>query len=374
MTVLDHARFGTRVAREVIDVRNTLEDLPPGWWAVVVTFEGRTTAIRYATLTPAADLTVGEWCGLAGRWRSSMTRADYIAGVEQIRARIAAGTIYQVNLCRILSQPLEHWPDLAALAAVLDRGNPAPYAGLIDAPSAGVGVVCASPELYLSIDGTRIRSGPIKGTAPTPEALLPKDVAENVMIVDLVRNDLSRICAPGTVEVEALCALEHHPGLVHLTSYIGGQVRAGTTWPRILDATFPPGSVSGAPKSTALATIGAVETSARDAYCGAIGWIDTRDPWHPRAELAVGIRTFFVRPAESGPELCFGTGAGITWDSDPAQEWAETELKAARLIDLATGSSRTRDEMETRAATPALGSAGDDDREHRIWKGRAHGQ
>jgi para-aminobenzoate synthetase component 1 len=270
-----------------------------------------------------------------------MARDAYEDGVREIRNRIAAGTVYQVNLCRVLSHPLDGWPDLDALAAILEVGNPAPYAGLIDARSAGVGVVCASPELYLRLDGRRVTSGPIKGTATAPEELLPKDVAENVMIVDLVRNDLSHVCEPGTVEVEALCALEAHPGLVHLTSYVAGDLREGTQWRDLLEATFPPGSVSGAPKSTALRTIGDLETQARDAYCGAVGWIDTREPGRPRAELAVGIRTFFIRSG-TGPdgapvlELCFGTGAGITWDSDPAGEWAETELKAARLIGLAS--------------------------------------
>src|SRR5690606_30953539 len=153
--------------------------------------------------------------------------------------RIAAGTVYQVNLCRVLSQPVATWPDLAGLAAVLERGNPAPYAGLINAPSAGVGVVCASPELYLGIDGRDIRSGPIKGTAATADGLLPKDFAENVMIVDLVRNDLSHVCEPGTVEVEALCALEEHPGLAHLTSSVAGRLHAGASWADILQATFP---------------------------------------------------------------------------------------------------------------------------------------
>jgi para-aminobenzoate synthetase component 1 len=271
-----------------------------------------------------------------------MARDAYEGGVGEIRRRIAAGTVYQVNLCRLLSHELDDWPDLDGLAAVLEQGNPAPYAGLVDVRSAGVGVVCASPELYLRVDGRRVTSGPIKGTATTAEALLPKDVAENVMIVDLVRNDLSHVCEPGTVEVEALCALEQHPGLVHLTSYVAGDLRDGTGWDEILEATFPPGSVSGAPKSSALRTIGDLEPEARGAYCGAIGWIDTREPGRPRAQLAVGIRTFFVRfragPGGSPfPELCFGTGAGITWDSEPALEWAETQLKASRLVRLASG-------------------------------------
>lgn len=360
MARVDHARFGTVEARGLAEVREDLTDLPAGWWAVVVTFEGQVTALRFSDVCDGAVgaeaplVSESSWAGLAGEWRTSMGREAYEKGVGEIRRRIAAGTVYQVNLCRVLSRPLDGWPDLDPLSAVLQQGNPAPYAGLVDARSAGVGVVSASPELYLRVDGRRVTSGPIKGTATTAEALLPKDVAENVMIVDLVRNDLSHVCEPGTVEVEALCAVETHPGLVHLTSYVAGDLRDGTDWGEILEATFPPGSVSGAPKSSALRTIGDLEPEVRDAYCGAVGWIDTRRPGQVRAELAVGIRTFFVRsrtlPSGSPAyELCFGTGAGITWDSDPALEWVETELKAARLVRLASepsGLARSGTDLE----------------------------
>lgn len=337
MRRVDHARFGSVAGRGLAEIRSSLDALPPGWWAVVVTFEGEVTALRFEEVCDAPPLPTGAtWRGLTGGWRTSLARDAYVEGTERIREHIASGTVYQVNLCRVLSHPLALWPDLTGLGAVLARGNPAPFAGIVDAPAARLGVVSASPELYLRVEGSTITSGPIKGTAPTPDRLLVKDFAENVMIVDLVRNDLSHVCEPGSVEVEALCALEPHPGLVHLTSYVSGRLRDGVTWAAILDATFPPGSVSGAPKSSALRVIRELETEPRGAYCGAIGWIDTRDPAHSRAELAVGIRSFFVREGPDGLNLCFGTGAGITWGSDPAQEWAETELKAARLIGLAS--------------------------------------
>ncbi len=121
--------------------------------------------------------------------------------------------------------------------------------------------------------------------------LLAKDYAENVMIVDLVRNDLARVCRPGTVRVDRLCALEEHPGLVHLVSDVTGDLRAGVGWPEILDATFPPGSVSGAPKHTALQAIADLEPAPRGPYCGAVGWVDADTD---RAVLAVGIRTFWA--------------------------------------------------------------------------------
>lgn len=342
MRRVDHARFGSLAGCGLAETRESLTDLPPGWWAVVVTFEGDVTALRFDQVCDASPRVVGApWRGLTGEWRTSLARDAYLAGTERIRGHIAEGTAYQVNLCRMLRHPLARWPDLAALGSVLEQGNPAPFAGVIDAPTARVGVVCASPELYLRIDGPTVTSGPIKGTARTPAGLLAKDFAENVMIVDLVRNDLSHVCDPGTVEVQALCALERHPGLVHLTSHVTGRLRDDVGWAEILDATFPPGSVSGAPKSSAVKVIGELETEARGAYCGAIGWIDSRDPTRTRAELAVGIRSFFVREDPGGLVLCFGTGAGITWDSDAANEWAETELKAARLIGLASGSGLT---------------------------------
>ena len=146
------------------------------------------------------------------RWRSSLDADAYRASVAEIRERIAAGTVYQANLCRVLEHDLDESADLDGLDALLREGNPAPYAGRIRVAAAGLDVVSASPERFLSRSGERLVSSPIKGTATTADRLLPKDVAENVMIVDLVRNDLSRVCHEGTVDVEALCAVEPHPG------------------------------------------------------------------------------------------------------------------------------------------------------------------
>ncbi|PRH76232.1 chloride transporter, partial [Streptomyces solincola] len=270
----------------------------------------------------------------AGDWTSSLDRAAYTAGVRRIREHIAAGEVYQANLCRVLSAPLPDpaAADVDALTALLARGNPAPYAGTIRLPAHGVEIATASPELYLRRVGTTVESGPIKGTGRTAADLLDKDRAENVMIVDLVRNDLGRVCATGSVTVPELCAVEPHPGLVHLVSTVRGRLAPSAGWPELLGATFPPGSVTGAPKSSALTIIEALETAPRGPYCGGIGWVDAD---RRTAELAVGIRTFWIdRPAGA---LRFGTGAGITWDSDPEREWAETELKASRLLAVASG-------------------------------------
>jgi para-aminobenzoate synthetase component 1 len=275
----------------------------------------------------------GQWQGpTPGDWTSSLDHAAYTAGVRRIRAHIAAGEVYQANLCRVLSAPLAPDADIDALTALLARGNPAPYAGTIRLPRHGVEIATASPELFLRRTGPVIESGPIKGTGRTEADLLDKDHAENVMIVDLVRNDLGRVCATGTVTVPDLCVVEKHPGLVHLVSTVRGHLRADTGWPELLAAAFPPGSVTGAPKTSALTIIEALETAPRGPYCGGIGWVDAD---RATAQLAVGIRTFWTDRAEG--VLRFGTGAGITWGSDPEREWQETELKAARLLGVASG-------------------------------------
>jgi para-aminobenzoate synthetase component 1 len=343
MRGVSEARFGSLVARGVRAVSHDADDLTSGFWVVVVTFEGALTAVRMddvrrgpdAGWAPAAGPDGARWPQLVGGWRTSLDRTAYVEGVAEVRRRIAAGTVYQVNLCRVMEHDLPEDARVADLGARLARGNPAPYAATLDLPEAGLEVACASPEAYLVRRGRRVTSRPIKGTAPTAAELLAKDYAENVMIVDLVRHDLGHVSLPGTVEVDHLCRVEEHPGLVHLVSDVSGSLREGTTWRDLLAASFPPGSVSGAPKHTALQAIADLEPVPRGPYCGAVGWVDAdRD----EAELAVGIRTFWVaRDAAGGRVLRFGTGAGITWGSDAEGEWRETELKAARLVALATG-------------------------------------
>ncbi|MEW2354072.1 chorismate-binding protein [Spirillospora sp. NPDC029432] len=321
------AYAGGLLATGLRDVTSDLGALESrGWWAVAVTYEGKVTCARFDRVERAPH-PGGRWVP-PGEWSSSLDEAAYVRGVERIRAAIGDGIVYQANLCRILSAPLPDGAEIAGLGARLARGNPAPYAMTLDVP--GLRIASASPELYLSRDGAVIESRPIKGTGRTERDLLPKDRAENVMIVDLVRNDLGRVAEVGSVEVTELCAVESHPGLVHLVSTVRARLDRGYGWPELIDATFPPGSVTGAPKSSALALLDELEPVPRGPYCGAIGWVDADSR---RAALAVGIRTFW---AEDGL-LRFGTGAGITWGSDPAREWRETELKAARLLEVASG-------------------------------------
>jgi len=357
----------------VVDVLAEPERLAAGLWFVVADFEGRVRAWQFEHdgegVPPATGEIAGApWQGPASdAWRSSMSREEYCRAVESVRARIFDGDVYQVNVCRVLSAP---WParrsgpdgpsphgvathgpgphEARALAEVLAAGNPAPFGGHVavdgdGAPAeARVWVVSASPELFVRLDGATVVSAPIKGTATEAGGLLDKDRAENVMITDLVRNDLQRVCVPGSVRVPALLALEQHPGLVHLVSTVTGELEPGllsdpARWRRLLGATFPPGSVSGAPKEAALGLVAALEPVPRGPYCGAVGWVDADAG---RAELAVGIRTFWSEPDETGDHvLRFGTGAGITWESDPEAEWEETRLKARRLVALASQAS-----------------------------------
>jgi len=315
---MDVARFSDREARGVTDVLTGAQALAAldttGFWVVVATFEGEVTAVRFAEVRSGAQTRAGGvpraavgWLPLAGAWTSSLDRTAYLAAVREVRRRIASGTVYQANICRVLRHPLDETADLEGLEIVLRQGNPAPHAALVRVGAAHLDVVCASPELFLRRDGSRLVSEPVKGTATAAEAMLRKDYAENVMIVDLVRNDLSHVCVPGSVDVEALCAVVAHPGLVHLVSTVAGRLRPGRD----------------------------LETSPRGPYCGAIGWVDAD---RRQAELAVGIRTFWADHDDAGRRwLSFGTGAGITWGSDPAAEWAETELKAERLVGLASG-------------------------------------
>jgi para-aminobenzoate synthetase component 1 len=343
------ARFGDRVATGLADVTSDPAALDStGFWAVAADFEGRLTCARFTDVReePVAAPVPGAWRGpSAGDWTSSLDRAAYTAGVRRVREHIAAGEVYQANLCRVLSAPVAPGADVDALTALLARGNPAPYAGTIRLPEHGVEIATASPELFLRREGRIVESGPIKGTGRTEADLLEKDYAENVMIVDLVRNDIGRVCATGSVTVPELCVVEKHPGLVHLVSTVRGELRPEAGWPELLAAAFPPGSVTGAPKSSALRIIDALEKAPRGPYCGGIGWVDAD---RGTGELAVGIRTFWIDRADPGtPLLRFGTGAGITWGSDPEGEWRETELKASRLLAVASGAYEASGEVLT---------------------------
>ena len=327
------AVVGGRLATELVDVTSDLGALDSeGFWAVVLPFSGEPICARFANVRPARPWPGPPWQGPdPSAWTSSLSGEEFRAGVRSIRASIAVGDVYQVNLTRRLSAPLPPGADVAALGAALAEGNPAPYSAVVRIPSIGCHVASASPERFLARHGELVSSSPIKGTAPDPSGLTAKDRAENIMIVDLVRNDLGRVCEFGSVDAPDLLALEHHPGLVHLVSTVTGRLRPKMGWADAIEATFPPGSVTGAPKIAALSQIAALEPVERGVYCGAVGWVDAD---RCEGDLNVAIRTFWV---DDGM-LHLGTGGGITWDSEPDDEWAETELKARRLLRVASGS------------------------------------
>jgi len=316
--------MGGRLATDLIEVSHDpvcLED--GGFWAVSTTFENEFTAAKFGTVIDAPFPTTS-WIPMRDSWRSSLHADEYIEYVERIREAVADGCVYQVNACRRLTHH-DDGQSLRGLFSEILKNNPAPWACYFEVP--GVMIASASPELFLSRDGSTVKSSPIKGTLPTnSQQFGAKDQAENVMIVDLMRNDLGQICKSGTVEVPRLLSSEEHPGLQHLVSDVQGQLFEGISWTQILTALSPPGSVSGAPKSSATRVITENEI-ARGPYCGALGWIQG-----DQAALSVAIRIFW-----KDTQINFGTGAGITWSSDARAEWEETQLKAKRLISIAGG-------------------------------------
>ena len=326
------AVVGGRLATGLRDVTSDLTALDSsGFWAVVLPFEDEPVCARFDSVRPATPWRGRPWQGPArDSWTTSLDEAAFVAGVAAIRDEIASGGVYQVNLTRRLSAPLPPDWSIAALGAALAQGNPAPFSAVVQLPDRGVHVASASPELFLGRRGCTVWSSPIKGTAATADGFLAKDSAENVMIVDLVRNDLGRVCATGSVETPALLGVEAHPGLFHLVSTVRGRLRPDAGWPELIGATFPPGSVTGAPKLAALEVIRRLEPVPRDVYCGAVGWVDAD---RAEGELNVAIRTFWAAEGR----LHLGTGGGITWDSDPAGEWAETQLKASHLLAVVSG-------------------------------------
>ncbi len=300
----------------------------------------------------------------ADRWTSSLTFDRYRAAERAIHGHLDAGDCYQVNLTRRLTH--DRAVDPVELFVALDHHNPAPHACLLRFGTRGpaLAVVGASPELFLRIDHDDLTTRPIKGTHRDAEPLRTsaKDRAEHVMIVDLARNDLGRVCIAGTVAVTELMALESHPGLHHLVSTVTGRRRAGVTLGAVMRAMFPAASITGAPKPSVMQIIEDLEPVRRGVYCGATGWVDHDTS---RAEFAVAIRTFTVTARHTD----LGVGGGIVADSSAESEWDETELKARRLLETARGSaSGDRDERNPSTGSSAHDSASTSGRQHRAGR------
>jgi len=318
--------MGGVLARDLIEVSSDPRCLADGdFWAISTTYEGEFRAAKFKAITNEPFPTVSTTARVSGKWESSTSESEYIKYVEKIREEIASGGVYQVNACRRLSVKSSATLDLA-FANIL-KSNPAPFASYLQ--FSDMEIASASPELFLTRDGDQIKTSPIKGTKRSvSEKFGSKDRAENIMIVDLMRNDLGQVCIPGSIAVPDLLRDEDHPGLSHLVSDVTGQLLSGISWAEIFTALLPAGSISGAPKSAAKRIISELEPTARSTYCGVLGWVHG-----DQAVLSVAIRTFW-RESEF---IHFGTGAGITWSSDAKAEWEETQLKAERLISIIGG-------------------------------------
>ena len=264
--------------------------------------------------------------------KSNFTPEKYIKAVNRVREYIAAGDVFQVNLSQRFEADLEIPP--YELYKRLRKVNPAPFASYLNFP--GVAIVSASPERFLKVRGDLVETRPIKGTRPRGRDPVEdgrmaqelthsmKDRAENVMIVDLERNDLGRICRYGTIKVTELAILETFPTVFHLTSTIEGRLHRGKSDIDLLKATFPGGSITGAPKVRAMEIIDELETTKRSVYTGSIGYLS----FNGDLDINIVIRTFLIKEGKA----YFQVGGGVIYDSDPEAEYMETMDKAKALI------------------------------------------
>ncbi|MFC2010988.1 aminodeoxychorismate synthase component I [Chloroflexota bacterium] len=302
-----------RATRRLNEVRNKMADVPSS---------GTEAPFTYIS-SPMEPVSL----------EGGFTHKEYVDAVEKARQYIIAGDIFEVNLSQRFKAELSITP--YELYRRLRQINPAPFAGYLDFDE--VSVVSASPERFLRLRGDQIETRPIKGTRPrgkTPEEdealaneLLNsvKDRAENVMIVDLERNDLGRVCRYGTVKVTELAILEVFPTVFHLTSTIVGRLRDGKNGIDLLKATFPGGSITGAPKVRAMEIIDELEPTKRSVYTGSIGYLS----FNGDLDLNIAIRTFIVKERE----VYFQAGGAVVYDSNPEAEYQETLDKARALID-----------------------------------------
>jgi len=308
------------------------DHLTGGAWVIAADHAAARAREIAARITGAPAAPPASGVDRAPPFRSGFTRGAYLAAVDRVREYILAGDIFQANLSQRFEAP---WSgDPWEFYRMLTHVNPAPFSAYFRGED--FAVASASPERFLQVEADgRVETRPIKGTRPrgaTPaedtrlanELLASeKDRAENVMIVDLLRNDLSKVCRPGTVEVPALCALESHPTVHHLVSVVTGQLETGRTAIDLLRAAFPGGSITGAPKVRAMEVLTALEPVARGVYCGSIGWLSVTGAM----DTSIAIRTVTLKDGRA----CFHAGGGIVADSDPAQEYQETLDKAAGI-------------------------------------------
>jgi para-aminobenzoate synthetase component I len=271
-------------------------------------------------------------------WQSNFTREAYEKAVAEIVEYILAGDIFQANMTQCFSSLIPHGFDAFAFYQNLRKQNPAPFASYLN--FGDVQIVSSSPERLISSDGAHVQARPIKGTrrrdvdTALDAALIAelqasaKDRAENVMIVDLLRNDLSRIGKLGSVKVPVLCGLESYANVHHLVSVVEAELRDGLTSIDVLNAVFPGGSITGAPKIRAMEIIAELENQARGIYCGSIGYLG----FNGACDFNIAIRTALF----SGGKGYVQGGGGITARSNPAEEYEESLTKISRLMKAST--------------------------------------
>jgi para-aminobenzoate synthetase component 1 len=280
-------------------------------------------------------------------FRPTITRETHEARVAAAVEHVLAGDVFQVNLAQRFAAPLPEGFDALAFHGALRAANPAPFSAYLDFGE--IRIASSSPERFLEVRDGRIEARPIKGTVrrvddPTGDARAAarlaaseKDRAENVMIVDLMRNDLSKVCEDDSIEVPVLCGIESYAGLHHLVSVVTGRLAPGRDAIDAVAAAFPGGSITGAPKIRAQEIITALEGHGRGVYCGSIGWIG-----HDGAmDLDIAIRTVIFRAGEA----TFSVGGGITALSEPSAEYEETLTKAARILAAASGDPTASSEL-----------------------------
>ena len=295
----------------------------------------------------------------AGDPRSLTPKAAYLKAVRRIRRHIEAGDVYQVNYTMRFEAPVEYrqvkpqsW-DPSALFLGLRARSASPLGAFLRVDGQR-SILSISPERFLRWDAAgHVETRPIKGTRPrgaTPELdrmlaselmASPKDRAEHIMIVDLERNDLGRVCVPGSVYVEHLATLGSYSTVHHLVSTVGGQLGASVDLPALLRATFPGGSITGAPKVRAMEIIEQLEPTRRGVYCGAVGYLDAAGG----GDLNLPIRTAWTTPTA----VYYQAGGGIVADSDPEAEWQEAWIKAQAFVDTCRSLNR-----RPKSAAPAV--------------------
>jgi para-aminobenzoate synthetase component 1 len=298
-------------------------------------------SVREAGKAPPTYPVTGVEGGSSIGLRSTFTHEGYLAAVNRVREYIVAGDIFQANISQRFEAALRGEP--YQLYRRLRQHNPAPFAAYLGFGE--LAVLSASPERFLLLedDSRLVETRPIKGTrprglGPMHDAALgralaesEKDRAENVMIVDLLRNDLSRVCRPGTVRVPELFAIEHHPTVHHLVSTVLGELEPELEATDLLRATFPGGSITGAPKIRAMEIIAELEPTKRGVYCGSIGYLSVTGAM----DTSIVIRTYLALRGR----VYFQAGGGIVADSDPELEYRETLDKARGLIETLVESS-----------------------------------